>query len=138
MGSYQSGSLASQEAQPAIAVGTGRKMNKTLQSVQEHQSVVAPPGPSVFPLGSLESRAAARALAHAKSRNTRILPELRDAIADPLTWLGVTRAHETAIGANQGLAVLTGRFRINPTSHCGAQNQGFESQTRHGTEERKS
>jgi len=43
--------------------------------------------PGLFPLGSLESRAAARALAETKARSVSLQPELRDAIIDPLKWL---------------------------------------------------
>ena len=43
--------------------------------------------PGMFPLGSLESRAAARALAQTKSRDEEFTPELARAVADPLFWL---------------------------------------------------
>jgi hypothetical protein len=43
--------------------------------------------PGSFPLGSLESRAAARALAQNKVRGLEFTPGLELAVADPLTWL---------------------------------------------------
>lgn len=49
--------------------------------------VVSKASPGGFPLGSLQSRAAARALAETKRSGARISPELAAAIADPLAWL---------------------------------------------------
>jgi len=46
-----------------------------------------PISPSQFPLGSMESRAAARAMALAKFRNQEFTAGFAQAIADPLTWL---------------------------------------------------
>src|SRR5438874_1251533 len=43
--------------------------------------------PGQFPLGSMESRAAARAMVFAKGRGQEFTPQLVKAIADPLTWL---------------------------------------------------
>ena len=60
---------------------------KAPQLPQEHQLLVATPRPGLFALGSLESRAVARALADAKFRNGRISPEIHDAIVNPLKWL---------------------------------------------------
>lgn len=52
--------------------------------------------PGIFPLGSVESRAAARALAEAKNRGSEITPEMTQAIADPLLWLRHhTRTHDS-------------------------------------------
>ena len=42
---------------------------------------------AAFPVGSLESRAAARALAEAKRWGNQISPELVAGITDPLFWL---------------------------------------------------
>jgi hypothetical protein len=43
--------------------------------------------PGWFPLGSVESRAAARALANAKAQRSRLQPEFYEAVVDPLDWL---------------------------------------------------
>jgi hypothetical protein len=43
--------------------------------------------PGMFPLGSVESRAVARALAQTKVRRDDFTPELLQAVEDPLEWL---------------------------------------------------
>ena len=54
----------------------------------EHVAAVATHArPGWFPLGSVESRAAARALASAKAQSSRLQPELYEAVVDPLVWL---------------------------------------------------
>jgi len=54
----------------------------------EHVAAVATHArPGWFPLGSVESRAAARALADAKAQSSRIQSELYEAVIDPLVWL---------------------------------------------------
>jgi hypothetical protein len=65
-------------------------MTDSLKKQTGSPGLVAPhlrPSPGAFPLRSLESRAAARALAEAKRRRNRVNPELAAAIADPLVWL---------------------------------------------------
>jgi len=54
----------------------------------EHVAAVATHArPGWFPLGSVESRAAGRALASAKAQSSRLQPELYEAVVDPLVWL---------------------------------------------------
>jgi len=61
------------------------------------------PNPALFPLHSLESRAAARALGQAKHSHSRTNPELAAAVADPLVWLqqytGTRDSHWQEAGA---------------------------------------
>lgn len=74
-------------------------MGKPLKLEQSRLNLAATPAPvrpGIFPLGSVESRAAARALAEIKSRGSEITPELMQAIADPLLWLEQhTRTHDS-------------------------------------------
>ena len=52
--------------------------------------------PGMFPLGSVQSRAAARALAQTKLRRDDLTPELLRAVDDPLEWLQRhTRTHDS-------------------------------------------
>jgi hypothetical protein len=58
-----------------------RPSNELLAAVATHAR------PGGFPLGSVESRAAARALADAKAQNSRLQPEFYEPVVDPLDWL---------------------------------------------------
>jgi len=64
-------------------------MDNPLQTMKERLDLVATPTvcPGLFPLGSLESRAAARVLALTKGQGQEFTPDLGLAVADPLTWL---------------------------------------------------
>ena len=64
-------------------------MSNSLQTGKERPDLVATgvARPGSFPLGSMESRAAARALALVKGRVQESTSDLELAIGDPLTWL---------------------------------------------------
>jgi hypothetical protein len=65
-------------------------MANSLEAQQNRIDLVATPTyvpPGVFPLGSMESRAAARALAQTKSRGEHLSPEFARAVGDPLFWM---------------------------------------------------
>jgi hypothetical protein len=65
-------------------------MGNPLEIMQNRAGVVATSrrvGPGFFPLGSVESRAAARALVQRKSRDEHLSPEMARAAIDPLFWL---------------------------------------------------
>jgi len=66
------------------------RMAKSLEILQNRNTTVATPGcvsPGFFPLGSIESRAAARALAQSKHFGEQLSPELVRATHDSLLWL---------------------------------------------------
>src|SRR5262249_60838424 len=72
--------------QQAIAVLRSQIVND--RPSNEHLAAVATHArPGCFPLGSVESRAAARALVNAKTHSSRLQPEFYEAVVDPLDWL---------------------------------------------------
>ena len=75
-----------------------------LRQKNESRVQVTKANPASFPLHSLQSRAAARALAEAKRSRRHINPGIAAAIADPLVWLQQhtrTRdSHWREVGAN--------------------------------------
>src|SRR5260221_8502301 len=99
MESSQIGSPPSRRAQQPSTVEAGLKMANSLEAQQNRIGLVATPTsvrPGVFALGSVESRAAARALAQTKSRDEHLSPELARAVIDPLFWLQHhTRTHDS-------------------------------------------
>lgn len=78
------------KAQQLTPVEEGQNVDKLSELGKVIVPTVATPlgvRPGDFPVGSMESRGAARALAAAKSGQTQLSPDLLPAISDPLEWL---------------------------------------------------
>src|SRR5262245_57908331 len=84
------GSPARPTSQQAATVGTNPEAAKSMKTLAEagHSIATAQTSrPGHFPIGSIESRAAARALAEAKLQGTSLAWDLQRAVLNPLIWL---------------------------------------------------